>query len=46
MSSPGTFTIEPTAPGTAEQIEARAMLLRKNQPVGNYSNIYVVHVAP
>jgi hypothetical protein len=46
VSSPGAFTVEPTAPGTAEQIEIRAVLLRKNQPVGNYSNIHVALVAP
>lgn len=46
VSSPGTFTVEPTAPATAEQIEVRAVLLRKNQPAGNYSTIHVALIAP
>jgi hypothetical protein len=46
MSSPGTFSVEPTTPAVAEQIEVRAVLLRKNQPVGNYSTIHVALIAP
>jgi hypothetical protein len=44
-NSPGTFAVEPTTPGTAEQIEVRAVLLQKNQPVGNYSTIHVALIA-
>jgi hypothetical protein len=45
-SSPGTFAVEPTTPDTAEQIEVRAILLKKNQPIGNYSDIKTALIAP
>lgn len=46
ISSPGAFAVEPTTPATAEQIEVRAILLQKNQPVGNYSDIKTALIAP
>ncbi len=45
-NSPGIFPVAPTTPGRAEQIEVRAIYLRKNQPVGNYSDIVTAFVAP
>lgn len=45
-SSPGTFDVAPAAPGAAEQIEVRAILVENNQPVGNYSTIHVALIAP
>jgi hypothetical protein len=45
-SSPGSFTITPATPGTAEQIELRSILMEKNVPVGNYSDIKPALIAP
>ena len=46
ISSPGVFNIAPTTPGTAEQIEIRAIFLEKNQPYGSFSPIYTAVIAP
>lgn len=45
-SSPGTFTVTPTTDGDAEQIEIRAVFLKKNNAVGNYSGIKTALIAP
>lgn len=45
-SSPGVFNIVPASTGDAEQIEARAVFLVKNQPFGNYSPTYNVTIQP
>jgi hypothetical protein len=45
-SSPGAFTVTPTTGGDAEQIEIRAVFLKKNNPTGNYSGIKTAVIAP
>lgn len=45
-TSPGELHINPKVAGTAEQIEIRAIFLDKDQPVGEYSDIKVVTIAP
>lgn len=45
-SSPATLEIPPQTPGQAEQVEIRAIFLKKYAPVGNYSAIYAVVIAP
>lgn len=45
-NSPGSFSIAPAVAGTAEQIEMRSILMDKNQPVGNYSDIKTALIAP
>lgn len=45
-SSPGTIVITPTTPGEAEQVEIRCILIKKNQMVGNYSDIKTALIAP
>ena len=45
-SSPGSFTVTPTTPGQAEQVEIRGILIKKNDPVGNYSDIKTAFIAP
>ena len=46
LTDDGTVHIEPTTPGEAQQVELRAVMLRKNQPVGNYSEIQTAIIAP
>ncbi len=46
LTADGTVHVEPTAPGEAEQVELRGVMLRKNQPVGNYSEIQTALIAP
>ena len=45
VSSPGTFAITPSTPGTAEQIEIRAIFLKGNTEVGNYTNAIPAFIA-
>lgn len=45
-SSPGDFSVAPQTAGEAEQVEVRAIYLEKNQPIGDYSDIKVVLIAP
>ena len=45
-SSPGTFVITPTTPGEAEQVEIRSIMIKKNQMIGNYSDIKTALIAP
>lgn len=45
-NSPGIIHVPPQTPGQAEQIEVRAIRTRKNQPVGNYSDIKPALIAP
>lgn len=45
-SSPGNIVITPTTPGEAEQVEVRSILIRKNQMIGNYSDIKTALIAP
>lgn len=46
INSPGQFTFVPKTPGVAEQIEVRAILVQKNQDVGNFSAIVAGFIAP
>lgn len=46
LTTNGTVHVAPTTPGEAEQIELRAILLKKNQPIGNYSDIQTALIAP
>ena len=46
INSPGALAIPPTTPGTAEQIEVRAVYLDGNTPYGNYSDAKTVLIAP
>lgn len=45
-SSPATLQIPPHTAGQAEQVEIRAIFLKKYAPVGNYSATYAVVIAP
>ncbi len=45
LTANGSVHVNPTTPGDAEQIELRGILLRKNQPVGNYSEIQTALIA-
>ena len=45
-SSPGVFNVIPNEPGSAEQIEIRAIFIEKNQNFGNYSPIYTAIIQP
>lgn len=45
-SSPATLEIPPQTAGQAEQVEIRAIFLKKYEPVGNYSAIYAIVIAP
>ena len=46
VTSPGTFAVMPTTPGTAEQIEVRAFYILKNDVVGNVSDTKTALIAP
>lgn len=46
LTADGTARIPPKIAGQAEQIELRAILLRKNQPFGNYSDIRTAIISP
>ena len=45
-SSPGSFRVAPLVATRAEQIEVRCIYLRKNNLVGNYSDIKTAFIAP
>lgn len=45
-SSPGVFSIDPLVAGQSEQVEVRGILLKKNLPVGNFSDIKNAFIAP
>jgi hypothetical protein len=46
LTADGSVHVSPTEPGEAEQIELRGVMLRKNQPVGNYSEIQTALITP
>ena len=46
VTSPGILAIVPSTPGQAEQIEMRAVYVRKNAEVGNYSDAKPAFIAP
>jgi hypothetical protein len=45
LSSPGTIRIPPQEPGVAQQIELRAIFMRKNSEIGNYSDAKTAFIA-
>jgi hypothetical protein len=45
MSSPGEFSVTPAVPGVAEQIEVRAVSVKKNEDVGMFSQTATAFVA-
>ncbi len=45
-SSPGVFSIDPQVAGQPEQIELRGIMLKKNEPVGNFSDTKNAFIAP
>lgn len=45
-SSPATLQIPPQTAGQAEQVEIRAIFLKKYAPIGNYSATYATVIAP
>lgn len=46
VTSPGVLSIPPSTPGIGEQIEVRAVYIRKNDEVGNYSDAKSAFIAP
>lgn len=46
LTANGTVHVDPQTAGEAEQIELRGVMLRKNEPVGNYSEIQTALIAP
>ncbi len=46
VTSPGTFTVTPSKPGEAEQIEVRALFIVKNNVTGNPSDVRPAFIAP
>ncbi len=46
LTSSGIMTIPPTTPGVAEQIEMRAIYMKGNKDVGNYSAAIPAFIAP
>lgn len=44
--SPTDFLVTPLAPGTAEQVEIRAVYLKQYKPFGSFSPIYTATIAP
>ena len=46
LNSPGTFAVSPSTPGTAEQIEVRAIFMLKNDETGVYSDAKPAFIAP
>ena len=44
--SPRVFKLTPQVAGAAEQVELRGMFLEKYQPVGDWSPVYTVLIAP
>ena len=46
ITTPGSFHVPPIVPGTAEQIEVRAIYLLGNQEVGVYSDAKPAFIAP
>ena len=46
VTSPGTFAVMPTTPGTAEQVEIRAFYILKNEIVGQVSDTKTALIAP
>jgi hypothetical protein len=45
-SSPATAQMQPSTPGQPAAIDFRCRLLRKNQPVGQWSPTYTIYVTP
>ena len=46
VASPGTLNIAPAEAGTAEQVELRGIMVRKNEDVGGFSDFVPAFIAP